>query len=100
MSKQLLHVKARRARGAVRSTLCCRRALVWFLLCVLLFRGVCLPSSTAASGMGEALLGALQIPQTYKVYGPRRFERATGAPVTVNDNFVPPADAVAPFTVQ
>ena len=40
-----------------------------------------------------------QTTETFTVYGPHRFDRHTGAPVNVVDNFSIPADAIAPFTI-
>ena len=42
---------------------------------------------------------AQQADTTFTVYGPRRFERVTGAPVTVSESFVIPATAAAPYTL-
>src|SRR5213594_3039003 len=40
-----------------------------------------------------------QSSDTLTVYGPRRFDRLTGSPVTVSDQFTLPSDAVPPFTI-
>src|SRR5258706_12790211 len=40
-----------------------------------------------------------QATETFTVYGPHRFTRNTGQPVNVVENFLIPADAVAPFTI-
>lgn len=40
-----------------------------------------------------------QSPDTLTLYGPRRFDRVSGPPITVSDQFSLPSDAVPPFTV-
>jgi RHS repeat-associated protein len=36
---------------------------------------------------------------TQTIYGPRRFDRSSGPPTTVSDQFALPSDAVPPFTI-
>ena len=38
--------------------------------------------------------------ETFTVYGPHRFDRHTGQPVNVVENFSIPSDAAAPFSIQ
>src|ERR1041385_5370558 len=40
-----------------------------------------------------------QTTETFTIYGPHRFNRNSGQPVNVVDNFSIPADAAAPFTI-
>ncbi len=40
-----------------------------------------------------------QIDTTFTVYGPRRFERSSGTPVTVTENFMIPSTASSPYTL-
>jgi RHS repeat-associated protein len=115
--KQLLRGTARRAgRGlqAVRSTAFSPRALSWLLLLVMAVHAVNLPFAAAAAASGAAKTTgrnsggslprtsarAVQVAETFNVYGPRRFDRASGQATTVTESFNLPADAVAPFRVQ
>src|SRR5713226_5173381 len=40
-----------------------------------------------------------QSSDTLTIYGPRRFDRVSGTPATVTDQFALPSDAVPPFTI-
>lgn len=51
-------------------------------------------------GVAEPGLIAAQAGVTTTVYGPRRFDRATGQPVNVIEHFTLPSDVVAPFTIN
>ena len=112
--KQLLRDTTRRAGerlSAARSNIFTRRAIGWSLLCLMLVRLAGLPAPAAAvvsgreTGRGggaahRVSAGAGQVAETFNVYGPRRFERGSGAPATVTETFTLPADSIAPFKVQ
>jgi hypothetical protein len=115
MTEQLLDVSINRAqRAATRfSSLNPRACLSWSLLFVMLCFGTGLHvaaatiagrnnprTETATRSKAAKLTRAAQSVETFNVYGPRRFDRRTGAPVTVTEKFSLPADAGAPFTVQ
>src|SRR2546423_1189281 len=118
--KQLLSWSSRRARRAGKglSILCSStfspRTLSWLLLFVMLPHGANLPfaaimmprtprasaSRNSAGAAPRPAARAAQSAETFNIYGPRRFDRRTGAPVTVTESFALPSDAAAPFTVK
>lgn len=111
--RQLLRGNSRRTGdkfSAVRSSAFSSRAVSWLLLFVMAVHSVNLPFAAAAMPRAAANTGgesaaarpagAAQVTETFDVYGPRKFVRAGGAPTTVTESFVLPADAAGPFNVQ
>jgi RHS repeat-associated protein len=106
--RQLMVGLNRLVRGACAGlALCAPRALSWLLLFVMVAHGLNVPFA-AATGARPAepkstavrAARAAQVVETFNVFGPRRFDRTSGAPTTVTDTFALPADAGAPFKVQ
>lgn len=110
-TERLHLIAAGLARGARRryAAFSLRTASSKLLLLTLLVQQVSMPTAAAlaASTTGKPLAratsvapGTAQTGETFTVYGPRRFDRRPGAPVSVTEQFTLPADATAPFVIE
>ncbi|HEY3136892.1 MAG TPA: IPT/TIG domain-containing protein, partial [Blastocatellia bacterium] len=89
----------------------CRYSVITILILVFVCNSVLAAFSYGANSSGRAIKSRAkstarsrsrslaQSSDTLTVYGPRRFDRLTGSPVTVSDQFTLPSDAVPPFTI-
>lgn len=114
--KHLLMKAARRAGDRLSTFLSSAfssRTLSRLLLFVMVLQAVTLPSAAmtttpepsssskrAAGPAPRTPAGAAQTTETFTIYGPHRFDRKTGAPVTVTESFALPGGAIAPFTLS
>ena len=97
--------RARRLRArATRFSL--RRSTGWLMIFVLAWMAMTPPSASVMAMTAREPRTITTPPatapttETFIVFGPRRFTRATGAATNVVAPFTLPADAVAPFSVQ
>ena len=93
LSARALHFSVCHFRNCV--TLLIILSLFWSLLSLFNVRA----KVSARKSKTTTTRSILQSTETFNVYGPRRFDRRTGQPVNVVENFSIPSDASAPFTI-
>src|ERR1041384_1783786 len=93
LSARALHFSVCHFRNCV--TLLIILSLFWSLLSLFNVRA----KVSARKTKTTTTRSILQSTETFNVYGPRRFDRRTGQPVNVVENFSIPSDASAPFTI-
>src|SRR5712692_8683674 len=81
------------------------RSCVALLIVLSLLWSVLSPGRAVYAKPAKPKSGIIRIPtipqttESFTVYGPHRFDRHTGSPVNVVENFSIPSDAIAPFSI-
>lgn len=77
-----------------------RFSLTWLLICAVLIATLVPARLTAAKEASNRSAVAAQSGESITFYGPRQFERLSGSPGTVTEQFSVPFGVVAPYTIH
>ena len=96
-------MQLRRIFSLIRTDRLSRSCLSLLVICALA-NGALVPFAVALPKKSVGVNDRLRIPSTVQttekvtIYGPRRFDRTSGLPVTVSEQFVAPVGVLAPYT--